>query len=138
MKKSVKFISLLLACGMLMCMASCSKKDKKEGSGEKHEQEDDIEEKDRRTKDEKDEDDDVQDEDDSSDISDKDSNINSKALYEMYMREELIPELGWTDIAGKEFSGVLDDYNSTDLREIPEEDYGNVSWIRDLSCSSGI
>ena len=129
MKKSVKFISLLLACGMLMCMASCSKKDKKEDSGEKHEQEDDIEEKDRRTKDEKDEDDDVKDEDESSDESGKDSNINSKALYEMYMREELIPQLGWTDIADKYFSGVLDDYNSVDLREIPDEDYGNSAGI---------
>lgn len=129
MKKSVKFISLLLACGMLMVMASCSKKDKGRDDEEIQEQEDEVEEKDRRTKDEKVEDDDLPDADESSDPSGKSSNFNSKALYEEFMREELIPQFGWTDIAGKEFTGVLDDYDSTDLREIPDEEYGNSAGI---------
>ena len=63
------------------------------------------------------------------------SNTTTKELssyfdtYKLFMQNELIPQYGWTDIAYKEFSGVLDDYNSTDLREIPDEDYGNSAGI---------
>ena len=42
MKKSVKFISLLLACGMLMSMASCSKKDKEPDAEQIQEQIDTV------------------------------------------------------------------------------------------------
>lgn len=45
MKKSVKFISLLLACGMLMSMASCSKKDKEPDAEQMQEQIDTVAEK---------------------------------------------------------------------------------------------
>ncbi len=45
MKKSVKFISLLLACGMLMSMASCSKKDKEPDAEEIQKEIDTVAEK---------------------------------------------------------------------------------------------